>query len=561
MDRLRALLRHIQDQLGGLTLSQRIAIGLCAALIAVSLLSLVQWSGKPTLVPLVNYRFSFDELTAVEDVLKANRIPYQIVGASRVLVREADRHNALRLVNQADALPEGSLFDLQAVVKESNPFQSPEARNRAWTYAKGNELAKIIATSPFVEKASVILNPVTKRRIGGVTDVPTASVAVTLVRGHEMTRQMVEAFAKLVAGAVAGLKPHNVYITDARTLRSYSLPNPEDAASFDLLSMIKQREAHYRRKILDKLADIPGVQVAVTVELDTSKRVTTHLKHDVPQPKSETSSTTEQRSAAQPAEPGVQANLGTALTAGGSGQTSTSEESTVENFEPQLTQQETIEQLPFATKKVSAAVGIPRSFIVGVYLTRHPDQKDAPAEDDPAFVAVRDEQIERVRKSVSRIVMAQNPDDVVVDVYPDMEWTPDGGVQPKPLGAAMAEAEAGTATGMMGLVRDYGPRAGLAFLALMSLFLMMRIAKQSSQAAAKATAPSVPAAEPESEEILTVGGGPIGQATPSESMLTGKEVDPETLRYQELGAEVAKMVEEDPDGAADLIRRWLEAQE
>ena len=51
---------------------------------------------------------------------------------------------------------------------------------------------------------------------------------------------------------------------------------------------------------------------------------------------------------------------------------------------------------------------------------------------------------------------------------------------------------------------------------------------------------------------------PVGKAAVSDSLLVAREVDDETLRYQELGEEVAKLVEADPEGAAELIRRWME---
>jgi flagellar M-ring protein FliF len=116
---------------------------------------------------------------------------------------------------------------------------------------------------------------------------PTASVAVTLQPGQEINDGMVEGFAKLVAGAVSGLKPQNVSITDVRTGRSYSIPAPEDAAGLDALSLEKKREEHLRAKILGTLADVPGVRVAVRVELDSAKRVTQKIRHDAPQPKME----------------------------------------------------------------------------------------------------------------------------------------------------------------------------------------------------------------------------------------------------------------------------------
>lgn len=538
-----------------MTVSQRLAIGLCAALITTSLLWLLQWSTTPDLMPLVAHEFTYQELDAAEAALKGNGIPYNIVG-TRLLVREADRHNALRLLHSAQALPEGSLYDMDAVVNDQNPFQAPEQREYAQNYAKGNELAKIIATAPFVRKASVIINPKTKRRLGGATDVPTASVAITLASREEMSDAMVDGFAKLVSGAVAGLKPHNVYITDSRTGRSFNIPHPDDAGSFDVLSLEKKREAHLQSKILSKLADIPGVQVAVTVDLDTSKRITQKLKHDQPQPKSETTQSSEQSSGGSSTEPGVQANLGQAVTEAGGGQSNSTEETSVENFEAKLTQSETIEQIPFAPKSVTAAVGIPRSFVVGVFKARHPEKAE-PKEDDAEFVKLRDEQVTRVKSSVERIIMAKNPTDVAVDVYPDVEWGADGGSWGR-APAAAALAEAGTQPlDAIDLARTYGPQAGLGVLALMSLVMMMRIVRKAAPAAGGGQS-----AKPESEvtgpePILTVPYGPVGQAAASETFLTGREVDDETLRYQELGTEVSKLVEADPEGAAQLIRRWV----
>ena len=144
MERLRQLLNDIGAQLGVLTVSQRLAIGLCAALIAGSMLWLLQWSTTPEMVPLVNAEFSYDDLDSAESALRAEGIKFTIHG-TRILVASADRQSAIRVVHTAGALPEGSLFDMDAVVADQNPFQSPEARKYAQNFAKGNELAKIIA--------------------------------------------------------------------------------------------------------------------------------------------------------------------------------------------------------------------------------------------------------------------------------------------------------------------------------------------------------------------------------------------------------------------------------
>lgn len=554
MDRLRQVVEYIRVRLAELTLSQRAAIALCAALVAVSLLWLLSWSSSPDMVPVITTELSYEELDAAEAALRQSGIDYEAAG-TRLFVRSADRHNAVRVMHGAGALPEGALFDMAAVVTEQNPFQSPDARAYAQNYAKGNELAKIISTSPYVKSASVMINPKTRRRLGGDSDVPTASVTVMLASSVEMTGEMVEGFAKLVSGAVAGLKPHNVFIQDARSLRSYNVPSPDDAISFDYLQLVKAREEHLREKILNKLADIPGVQVAVAVEIDTSKRVTQRVRHDKAEPKLEKSHSNSSNSRSGATEPGVQANLGQAVTAGAEGSTSTQEETTVENFEPKLAETETVEHMPYATKSATATIGIPRSFVAGIYSARFPD-KESPKDTDAEFVKVRDEQVQRVKSSVQRIVMAKSPDDVYVDVYPDMEWSNDGGTWRNAPGAIAAAQVGGDALDPMNLAVQYGPGVGLGVLALTSLMMMLRIAKSATPRTLDFEMPQPE--ETDSDQMLTVGPHAVGQAEISEGLLTGRELDDDTLRYQELTTEVSEMVEKDPEGAAGLLQRWVD---
>lgn len=558
MEKLRQLWDHISAQLSVLSVSQRMAIGLCVALVAVSFLWLMQWSTTPAMVPLVNRDFAFEDLDAAELVLRSNGIDFETRGM-RILVPAAERYNAQRLLVTQDALPEGSLFDMESVVSDTNPFQSPEARQYAQNYAKGNELAKIIATSPFITSASVLINPVTKRRLGGHTDIPTASVTVNMRSGKDMDPAMVEGFAKLVSGAVAGLKPYNVSIIDGRTMRSFSLPHPDDAVGFDVFTIIQRREEHYREKILNKLADIPGLQVGVTVQLDTSKSVIQNITHDPPALKMEQTDATDQSSGNQPTEPGVSANLGQALTAGRPGQKNTTEKSISDYFEPKLTKTETIEKMPFATRKITATIGIPRSFVVGVFMALHPDSKPNPKDDDPVFLAVRDEQVNRVKGSVELIVMAEDPSDVEVDVYPDMDWSVEGGVWSRAPGGTAASLPAAVTTDTLGMIRLYGPQAALAGFALMSLLMMMRMVRKSSEGLSTVRKePDESRSAPDADQFLTVGGGAVGRAEVSQSMLQGQEVEPEALHHQELGQEVAKMVEQDSEGTARLVQQWID---
>jgi flagellar biosynthesis/type III secretory pathway M-ring protein FliF/YscJ len=135
MDRLRNLLVLIQTRLAQLTLSQRIAIGMCAALIGISFLWLLQWSTTPEMTPLLTRELSYSELETAEQALRSNGIAFEANGTT-LLVREADRHNALRVLHSANALPEGSLFDMAAAVANQNPPSRPNACLMRWELAR-----------------------------------------------------------------------------------------------------------------------------------------------------------------------------------------------------------------------------------------------------------------------------------------------------------------------------------------------------------------------------------------------------------------------------------------
>ena len=151
------------------------------------------------------------------------------------------------------------------------------------------------------------------------------------------------------------------------------------------------------------------------------------------------------------------------------------------------------------------------------------------------------------------------PDDVQVDIYPDVQWGERG-----PAWTGTPEAVAmtqGDSEGVLDLVRGYGPQAGLGILALVSLTMMLRVVRKSSQLIHVSSRSEGSDDIPGAEELLTVGMRPVGQAAASESQLVGREVDDESLRYVELSEEVSKLVREDAESAAAMIQRWAQNAE
>ncbi|MCH7700998.1 MAG: hypothetical protein IID37_04855 [Planctomycetes bacterium] len=555
MDALRQLLARIQSQLGMLNRSQQMVIGLCAVLIAGSLLWLVQWSADPVYVTLLPRQpMTALEIENAEEVLRANGADYR-VGQDRILVRSEDRHRLMSALNVADALPVELAITFASLMEDDSPFR-PESENASRrNIALGNELAMIIAASPDVAAARVIVQPLAKRAIGSRNAPASASVSVTMVSGRSLTNDRVRGVARLVAGAVPGLEPHMVAVIDGNTGRPWIVPRPEDEVAFGLLEERKKYENHLLGKIMEQLAYIPGVLVAISVELDTEQIQTTTTTWDEGALQQDSTFETETTTGGSRSAPGTNSNVGMALSAGGSSQSSTSTDSKQTFYEPRAIEQVQTKKTPFAPKRATASINVPRSYVAGIHkATSGTDTEPTDTELDPIKALERT----RIQGLVQNVLMSMDSNDVQVDFYYDL----------KPGEAVFAEMPGGLAMGVIApesswwsALEKHVPQIGLGILGIVGLVSMARMVRKSAQIA-EASRPT--AVEPDSEVstgsdgILTVEGGPVGMAAVSEGYLTGHEVDDDTLRAHELREQVSTMVEENPDNAADLIRRWVE---
>ncbi len=554
METIRRILERIRTNLSLLTLSQRLAIGLCAVVVAGSLAWLVQWSATPELVELLPQDLSPQELNAAQAALETARVEYKIVG-SRILVPPGDQMRVLDRLNQGNALPRDISLGFDKLIGETSPFLPESERRIQYNLALGNELAKVIASAPDVQDAHVFITPDTKRTLGTRGTQPTAAIHIRMVAGRELSQAQAHAHAMLVARAVPGLDPHNVSVIDSARSRAFSIMRPEEQAAAGQLDEVRRREDYQRGKIMEQLSYIPGVLANVSIDLDTTKSITESISYTGPEEKLASSDVSETGQAAPGEEPGVNPNVGASVASTGGGERSTTESQKTENFPPMPSETKKVEKLPFNIKRTTATVRIPRSFFVSVYRAQDPQAKD-PTDDE--LKPLMDLEFERVKKDLKKLVMSDSDVDVEVSFFYDLD------LKSATFASATGGAEAAAQDGAtMGLLRSYGPQAGLGGLALFSLLMMFMMARKAARIAAPPPPPRATESDEDAgespEQILMVGGGPIGQAAVSEAFLTGHEVDEEALRYQQLSEQITKMVDEDPDSVADLIRRMVEA--
>jgi flagellar biosynthesis/type III secretory pathway M-ring protein FliF/YscJ len=137
-------------------------------------------------------------------------------------------------------------------------------------------------------------------------------------------------------------------------------------------------------------------------------------------------------------------------------------------------------------------------------------------------------------------------DAITVDMYYD------SGI-PMLMAPSDGTASGGTSAAMTAMVGGHGKEIAIGALAMISLFMISTIVK-------KGTPAPVIAQRVEPRETPRIGtvediAGVVGNEGPA--TLDGMELDEDAIRAQQMVEQVSTMVKEDPDGAANLVKRWL----
>jgi flagellar biosynthesis/type III secretory pathway M-ring protein FliF/YscJ len=116
MDLLKSQFDRIQQQVSGLTASQKM---LAACLVAIMVMTLVWWgrvAGTSEMEPVVGTPLTPDNVSQIKAKLTASAIPHQVAG-DKVLVPAARKLEALAELAVAGALPENADVGLDAIIR------------------------------------------------------------------------------------------------------------------------------------------------------------------------------------------------------------------------------------------------------------------------------------------------------------------------------------------------------------------------------------------------------------------------------------------------------------
>ncbi len=553
MDFLNRAFEQLKDLFASMTPGARITAGLLVAVIVVSLVFLFRGGvAGPDDYLLGGRAFSSAELEAMEGAFaRAGLSKYRLEG-SRVRVPNATKAEYLAALAEFQALPANFSDHFSQQITQATMFETKDQANLRWRLAKQQELALIISSMQGVSRAQVIYDEIQKTGFPRTTE-KTATVAVQGTGSQELELHQVKSIRHLVSSAIAGMKFQNVTVTDLNSGKNHggggdsALASAEESAYMDYK---KHYERLWQDKISQALAFVSGTVVTVDVEL--SKETVFHEDTTTVDSKPVVlRSTTMEKTnvnarASSAGRPGVngQANQQASISSSAGGE-STSEESR-EDLERVGGHGRIVKATaPLVPKKVTAAVGVPSNYYVEVWRERNPTPpgQEPKMPDVQAIAAIEAEVVKKIEDMVVNLLPKLPPGE---DKYPLVTVKTFEHLTPPAAELPNIVSTAGV------WVAENWTTLGMFLVGAFSLLMLRGMVK----AKPDTTTPSGASAASGPPQLSIVGGDDDedGEAASGDDSRPKKRFATASSNIKE---ELASMVRENPEAAANILRSWL----
>lgn len=542
MEFLRRQWMQIGAQLEGLTASQKWAIAstLVLGLLLVGITIIL--AGQAEMVPIGGAPGRTEEVMAR---FQASGINAKLEGG-QVTVPRGEEERAFAVLAQNDLLAADTSEAFNQLVERQSPWQSNAQNEQAYLLAKQRALGQTIGQFSGVRKAQVILSMPQQQGFGATHVKPSASVALWMHGGNRVSDDMVDAVARLVAAATAGMPPENVSVTDSNHGRTRTVQSKEDLLPTEAVEFALKREQLQQRKIEGVLSYIPGVLVAVNVQLDGVQRQTEQTFDYAQSEPLQSEETREilREQIDKGGEPGTRPNTGMSIAgSGGSGTRESETYSTSQFREKPLVAQRNTVRTGHQVRRINVTINVPRRYFVQLYRANTPDAPDRPLDVD--LQPVLDAQLAQIQEQVEPLVQAEADGVVRVHMIPDDTLLP-----PSAEPAQMAGFQGMIASGWM-------TPASVGFLALMSLALMVWMVRSASRQEVLPTVEELAGLPPR----LTTEDELIGEADEGDAAMAGLEVNEEDLKSRKIAEQISEMIQANPQEAGGLLGRWVRHEE
>lgn len=552
MDFLNKAYGQVAELFGAMTPAARITTGLLLVLIVVSVGYLFnhQVSGGNAYL-LEGQHFSTEELTAMQAAFgEAGLSNFEIEGG-RIRVPRGQKAKYLAALADAGAMPAAFGSYLASAVTKPGPFTSREQQAMMMKVALQQDLSKIIREMKGIERATV--NYATDKK-GGLRPEThtTASVMVKPLGTGPLPSDKIPAIRYLVARAIPGLEPERVTVIDANLGRAYNAGGSDgapDVLDDPYVSHRKHYLEEYEGKVRQALSFVPGVIVTADVEIDPELRRRQQTRKvdpkAVPINHSEETETNASDSGGPAGQPGLQAqqpraNSPAQLAQGGKSSHTDKERSTVTEQSDVSTDLTTTDRAGLTPTRVRVAVGIPSSYLEQLWRKQNPTPPGSPEPpvDQKALAKIEEDQVTKIKNTVSYLIPEP---DATTDTRPMITVTT---FQPVLMGEIPEPAVGQVAAGW--LVENWST-LGMVGLGLFSLVMLRSMVRS---APGPAALPGLPLPPPEPEK-------PAEASTEEPEVKAPSRLKRRTGQGQSLREELADLVREDPDMAANILRSWI----
>src|SRR5438874_3741456 len=191
MEVLKKQLEKIQQQLGGLSASQKM---LTASLVAIMVMTLLYWTkyaGTAEMVEVGGPALTAEQLGPVRTKLRAEGIEFQISGDNKVLVPADKQFTAVALLGQDQLLPRDAGGGFEDVFSKLSPFSSETNNQKMFVSALQAKLEALFRRMKDVADASVFIDPTMKPGVETSIE-PSASVWIHMRAGATPEKRFAE---------------------------------------------------------------------------------------------------------------------------------------------------------------------------------------------------------------------------------------------------------------------------------------------------------------------------------------------------------------------------------
>lgn len=544
MNQFKEIFQGLRDSFMQMPMPTRVIGSGMVVIIAIGLWLLVSGTGRATSMErlFTSDSLSDDEITKVLSAFSSARLNGWKVDYNRIYVPATSRDEYYRAVEAAGALPlqEGSI--LEKIQEQASPFSSNSSRIAREDHGKELDLGKKIATYPNVLRASVEHDRLSQGFQSNVKQ--TASVVVVPKGSAPLAPELIAEIRKMVCGSYAGMSIDDVTVTDINAGGSGGLDEDNP-----LFSARKKWEKWFTSKAQNILADFGPLSIDATVDIDPKMgHENAKLAYDqAPTALQENSAqtTTESTRPAPNGVPGAATN-GPGMKAvaidpvAQVSKTTQKSESTMkvtgENFEQSRT-------ADFQPTRVSYSVGVPESYYEQIWRSEQL-RKDPSLDPTTLGTMTVDERANLKKTTADQIKLALSPTLLPAapgeDKFPMIEvWDYRDLAQP-------AAPEASQIAAAMSWLASSWQTLGLFALALVALLVARGVAKMGTGGV-----------RPEFAEGF---GLEIPQTPMPRPIVEEGESGPKlTITGQNLKTELSQMVSNNPEAAANVIRKWIDS--